>query len=45
MLQVVVVPIFMWGDIVKAVHYVQKRMLARNIEKVRLSLRSSWTCF
>ncbi|VDB86254.1 unnamed protein product [Peniophora sp. CBMAI 1063] len=29
----VVVPLFMWNDIVRATHYVQKRMIERNIEK------------
>ena len=36
----VVIPLFMWGDIQRLAHYIDKRWKRRRINKVRLVFRS-----
>ena len=33
----IVIPSFMWADIIRVYHYIKKNMLARSVIKVRLN--------
>ena len=33
-LMAIVVPVFLWSDIQRMVHYVRKRIITRNVKKV-----------